>query len=74
MPISLLLASRLRKVGWLKKNLVVVVVVVAAAAATATTVIRDAVTLGPDYKKILRFLLRLSQVRSQVYRKFSTIV
>jgi len=28
--------------------------------------------LGPDYKKILRFLLRLSQVRSQVYRKFST--
>ena len=27
---------------------------------------------GPDYKKILRFLLRLSQVRSQVYRKFST--
>jgi len=28
--------------------------------------------LGPDYKKILRFLLRLSQVRSQAYRKFST--
>ena len=28
--------------------------------------------LGPDFKKILRFLLRLSQVRSQVYRKFWT--
>jgi len=27
---------------------------------------------GPHYKRTLRFLLRLSQVRSQVYRKFST--